>query len=82
MSTAVSSNWEVKTWLYNKYIYDSNVATDAVNPVPSCASKAQFDRIHLKPMLADLALASISTQLKEPASDSSDSEELHAVLSP
>ena len=67
-----SSYGGVKAWLYNNYVDVENAAAaaDATSndAPPALLSRAQFDRIHLKPMIAGFAQASLPRQLKEPRS--------------
>ena len=74
----------VKAWLYNNYVHDENAAaaTTANERLPSLLSRAQFDRVHLKPMIAGFTLAPAPGQLKEDSSHSSESEDQSAALPP
>jgi hypothetical protein len=64
-----SSYGGVKAWLYNNYVDVENAAaaTTSNDAPPALLSRAQFDRIHLKPMIAGFAQASLPRQLKEPS---------------
>jgi hypothetical protein len=76
----------VKAWLYNNYVHDKNAAAaaSAHDAPPALLSRTQFDRIHLAPMEAGLALASVPRQLKLQVSLQSESsdEQSAAALQP
>jgi hypothetical protein len=83
-SVSSSDYGRVKAWLYNNYVHDENAAaaTTANEHLPSLLSRAQFDRVHLKPMIAGFTLAPAPGQLKEDSSHSSESEDQSAALPP
>lgn len=72
----------VKAWLYNNYVYDQKFAAEDSNPVPTYFSRAQFDRIYLRPMLIHFALASIPTVLMEAFGRGFESEETTSIPPP
>jgi hypothetical protein len=75
----------VKAWLYNNYVDVENAAaakaaTTSNDAPPALLSRAQFDRIHLKPMIAGFAQTSLPRHLEEPFLAASETEVQSGVI--
>jgi hypothetical protein len=75
----------VKAWLYNNYVDVENAAaakaaTTSNDAPPALLSRAQFDRIYLKPMIAGFAQTSLPRHLEEPFLAASETEVQSGVI--